>query len=220
MVNFASKLTFGPATADWQERLNVDRMRQYRAERARNIMKKNGLPVLLEASGVNIRYLTGLRGFAYPMCRFVLFFAEHDPVMYEHDGYYHMMPDQAPWIKEWRPARCWLTGACGLEASRYEAKQFAADIKSELEKRGLLGEKLGLGGFDGMAREALADVGIKNVVDTRSIMLEARSIKNQDEINCLKMAYAAADAAWFRAWELLRPGAIDVEISQEALMAF
>ena len=86
MVKFASKLTFGPATADWQERLNMDRLRQYRVERARKIMKKNGIPVLLEGSGVNIRYLTGLRGFAYPMCRFVLFFAEHDPVMYEHDG--------------------------------------------------------------------------------------------------------------------------------------
>ncbi|MBI2350637.1 MAG: hypothetical protein HYV00_04025, partial [Deltaproteobacteria bacterium] len=93
MVNFASKLTFGPTTADWQQRLNVERMRQYRMERARKIMRKNGIPVLLEAGGTNIRYLTALRGFAYPMCRFVLFFAEHDPVMYEHNGYYHMMPD-------------------------------------------------------------------------------------------------------------------------------
>ena len=82
MVNFASQLTFGPTTADWQQRLNVDRMRQYRVERARKIMKKNGIPVLLEASGTNVRYLTGLKGFNYPMCRFVLFFAEHDPVMY------------------------------------------------------------------------------------------------------------------------------------------
>ena len=30
-----------------------------------------------------------------------------------------------------------------------EAKAFAGEIKAELEKRGLLGEKLGLGGFDG-----------------------------------------------------------------------
>ena len=60
---------------------------------------------LLEANHHNIRYLTALRGFTYPMCRYVLFFAEHDPVMYEHDGYFHQMPDQCPWIKEWRPAR-------------------------------------------------------------------------------------------------------------------
>lgn len=219
MVRLASKLTFGPETADWQERLNMDRMRQYRVDRARKIMRKNGIPVLLEASGVNIRYLTGLRGFAYPMCRFVLFFAEHDPVMYEHNGYYHMMPDQAPWIKEWRPARCWLTGACGLEASQDEAKQFAADIRRELQDRGLLGEKLGLGGFDGIAREALIGAGIKNIVDTRATMLEARCIKNEDEINCLKMAAAIVDGVWYRVWENLKPGIKDTDLATIASTA-
>ena len=79
-------------------------------------MRKYGIAALLEANHHNIRYLTALKGFAYPMCRYVLFFAEHDAVMYEHDGYYHQMPDQCPWIKEWRPARSWLTGAPGPAA--------------------------------------------------------------------------------------------------------
>ena len=76
------------------------------------------IAAMLEANHHNIRYLTALKGFAYPMCRYVLFFAEHDPVMYEHNGYYHQMPDQCPWIKEWRPARSWLTGSPGPEAMR------------------------------------------------------------------------------------------------------
>lgn len=219
MVRLASKLTFGGAAADWQERINMERMRQYRTERARTIMRKNGIPVLLEASTANIRYLTALRGFNYPMCRYVLFFAEHDPVMYEHDGYYHQMPDQAPWIKEWRPARSWLTGAPGLDACQDEAKQFAADIRRELESRGLLGEKLGLGGFDGIAREALSAAGIKNIVDTRATMLEARSIKNQDEISCLKMAAAIVDGVWFRVWESLKPGRKDTDLAVVASAA-
>jgi Xaa-Pro aminopeptidase len=101
MVKFAPKLLFGPAAADWQERLNTERMRQYREERAKQIMRKHGIAALLEASPANIRYLTALRGYDYPMCRYVLFFAEGDSVMYEHDGWYHQMPDQAPWIKEW-----------------------------------------------------------------------------------------------------------------------
>jgi Xaa-Pro dipeptidase len=213
MVKLSSKLTFGPATADWQERLNPERMRQQRMERAKKIMRKNGIPVLLEANTHNIRYLTGLRGFNYPMCRYVLFFAEHDPVMYEHNGYYHQMPDQAPWIKEWRPARSWLTGAPGLEASKDEAKQFAADIHSELDKRGLLGERLALGGFDGIGREALTAAGVKNILDSRATMLEARAIKNQDEINCLKMVAAMVDGVWFRIWETLKPGIKDTDLA-------
>ena len=113
-------------------------MRRLRVERAQMLMRKNGVPAILEANHQNIRYLTALKGFAYPMCRYVLF-AEHDPVMYEHDGYYHQMPDQCPWIKEWRPARSWLTGSPS-EACAEEAKAFAGEIKAELEKRGLLGE--------------------------------------------------------------------------------
>jgi Xaa-Pro aminopeptidase len=213
MVEFASKLMFGPDSADWQERINMERMRGARVERARKIMRQNGIAALLDANTQNIRYLTALRGFAYPMVRYVLFFAEHDPVMYEHNGYYHQMPDQAPWIKEWRPARSWLTGAPGIEACRDEAKRFAADIKGELEKRGLLGEKLGLGGFDGTAREALVDAGVKNIVDSRPTMLETRSIKNQDEISCLKMIAAMVDGVWFRIWENLKPGIKDSDLA-------
>jgi len=213
MPKLASKLTFGPETADWQERIDPARMRNHRVERAREIMRRNGVPVLLEANTQNIRYLTGLRGFNYPMCRYVLFFAEHEPVMYEHNGYYHQMPDQAPWIKEWRPARSWLTGAPGLAACQEESRDFAADIKRELESRGLLGEKLGLGGCDGMAREALVNAGIKNIVDSRAMMLEARAIKNRDEISCLKMIAAMVDGVWFRIWERLKPGIRDSDLA-------
>ncbi|MFQ5850667.1 MAG: M24 family metallopeptidase [Candidatus Binatia bacterium] len=219
MVRMAPKPTFGAATADWQERINTERMRQQRAERAKKIMRKHGIPALLEAVPANTRYLTGLRGFDYPMCRYVLFFAEDDPIMYEHDGWYHQMPDQAPWIKEWRPARAWLTGAPGLEASQDEAKQFAADIRRELQARDLLGEKLALGGFDGIAREALMEAGIKQIVDSRPAMLEARAIKNQDEINCLKIAAAIVDGVWYRIWETLRPGIRDTDLATTAAAA-
>ena len=219
MVKMASKLTFGNQSSDWQERLNTDRMRRERIERARKMMRKHHIPVLLEANSPNIRYLTGLRGFNYPMCRYVLFFAEHDPVMYEHSGHFHQMPDQAPWIKEWRPARAWLTGACGTEASKYEAKQFAADIKKELKSRGLLGEKVGFSGFDGIAREALVAAGVKNLVDARTMMQEARCIKTQDEIACLKSAAAIVEGVWYRIWESLRPGVRDTDLSGIATKA-
>ena len=105
-----------------------------------------------------------------------------------------------------------MTGAPGPEACAAEAKAFAGEIKAELEKRGLLGEKLGLGGFDGTAREALINAGIKNIVDTRNIILEARMIKNQEEISCLKTCAAMVDGVWFRIWEGLKPGMRDTDL--------
>lgn len=217
MVKFGPRLTFGQEISDWQERINTERMRQYRAERAKQIMRKHGVPVLLEAVPANIRYLTATKGYEYPMVRYVLFFAEGDPVVFEHDGWLHQMPDQAPWIKEWRPGRAWLTGAPGLEACQDEAKQFAADIRGVLQSRGLLGEKIGFGGFDGIAREALVGAGIKNFVDSRPIMLEARCIKNVDEINCLKMAAAIVEGVWYRIWETIRPGIKDSRLGVVAV---
>lgn len=219
MVRFAPKLTFGAETTDWQERINADRMRRYRQERAKQIMRKHGIAALLEATSANVRYLTGTKGYEFPMVRYVLFFAEADLVMFEHDGWFHQMPDQAPWIKNWRPGRAWLAGAPGLEACQDEARQFAADIRDELQTRGLLGEKLALGGFDGIAREALTAAGIKNIVDARPLMLEARAIKNVDEINCLKMAAAIVEGVWYRIWETLRPGIRDTELARTAIAA-
>lgn len=219
MVRMASKLTFGTSIADWQERINVERMNRERAHRAREALRRHNVPAVLAARPENTRYLSGLRGPEFlPQLWYVLFFAEHDPVVFHHAGWIHMYPSQAPWIKHWRLARSWVNGGCGREAASEEARLFADGIYRELEERKLEREPLGVVGFDGVAQQALAAKGIKTV-EGWSLMLDATKTKTIDEINCLKMAYAAADAAWYRAWELLKPGAIDVEVSREALMA-
>ena len=219
MVRMASKLTFGTSIADWQERIDVARMRAERAERARKLMREHDIPVLLAARADNTRYLTGLRGPEFmPQLWYVLFFAEHDPVVFEHAGWHSQMPRDAPWIRHWRLARCWLAGAPGPRATQNEAKRFAAEVREELQARGLAGEKLGVTGFDGLAQQALREAGIATV-DAGSLMFEARAIKTADEINCLKTVAAICDAGWYRAWQALRPGVRDVEVSPLVVQA-
>ena len=48
MVQYSPKLTFGPETADWQERLNPDRMRRQRVERMQMLMRKYGIAASLK----------------------------------------------------------------------------------------------------------------------------------------------------------------------------
>ena len=50
---------FGIAGLDWQQRVNWDRMRTYRTERARAMMKKHGLGAVLCMYDENVRYITG-----------------------------------------------------------------------------------------------------------------------------------------------------------------
>ncbi|NIO10457.1 MAG: M24 family metallopeptidase [Deltaproteobacteria bacterium] len=56
------------------------------------------------------------------------------------------------------------------------------------------------------------EAGIKQIVDSRPTMKEAKAIKNQDEINCLKMVAAIVDGVWFRMWESIRPGLKDTDL--------
>jgi len=219
MVKMAKKLTFGTAIADWQERINVERMRGERAEKVRKVLKKHGVAAILAARPDNTRYLTGLRGAEFlPQLWYVLFFAEHDPVVFLHAGWYHNYPQEAPWIKHWRLARNWVNEGCGPEATEKEVALFAEGVHRELAERRLLGEKLAVVGFDGTSTQALSAKGI-NVTKGWPLMLEATKIKTVDEINCLKMAYAITDAAWNKTWELLKPGTDEVDVAHEAMLA-
>jgi Xaa-Pro dipeptidase len=218
MARLTTPLTFGPGTSDWQERINVERMRSHRAERARTVMRERGIPAVLAARPENTRYLTGLRGPEFqPQLWYVLFFAEHEPIVFHHAGWIRSYPEQVPWIREWRLARAWFGGA-GPDAIAEEARLFAAGVHEELRAHGLASEPLALVGFDRPAQEALRALGVQTV-DGAGLMLEATKIKSGDEINCLKVAYQAADAAWYRMWELLRPGANVDEVSHRALEA-
>jgi len=221
MVRLAEGLKFGAGVADWQERINVERLRTGRAERARTVLRARGVPAILAARPENTRYLTGLRGPEFqPQLWYVLFFAEHDPVVFHHAGWIQQYPEQAPWIREWRLARAWFSGGggAGPEAAAEEAKLFAEGICTELRERGLLDEPLAVVGIDGPGQAALTAAGVK-VVNGGPIMLEATKIKTPDEIRCLQMAYQVTDAAWMRAWELLRPGVTGDEVGREALGA-
>ncbi len=214
MVRMSSKLTFGTEAVDWQERINMSRMREERAGRARQVMRKHGVAVMLVTGGPNCRYLTGVRDAVHrPQLGYVLFFVEHDPVVFAHAGWYHQLQDQVPWIKNWRIGRAWLQAGPGPEATAEEAKLFASEIYQELKERGLTQEKLAMVAFDGTAREALSELGIK-MVDGWPLMLEATAIKTVDEINCLKTVAAICEAGWYKAWETLRPGMRDTELSR------
>ena len=50
---------FGIAGLDWQQRVNWDRLRKYRTERARERMKAHGLGAMLCMYDENVRYITG-----------------------------------------------------------------------------------------------------------------------------------------------------------------
>jgi Xaa-Pro aminopeptidase len=155
-----------------------------------------------------------------PQLYYSLFFVEYDAIVFDHAGHYQQTKDQIPWMKpeNFRIARAWLGGIPGREATHEEALLFAKEIREELENKGLLKEKLGVVGLDGPAIAALNEVGL-TPTDVWPLILEVRSIKTKDEINCFKIAAAIVDAAWYAVYETLKPGVRDKDVMGAAYKA-
>jgi Xaa-Pro aminopeptidase len=206
MVKMASKLIFGPQRSDLREDINIPRMREERAAKMKRVLKREGIPAVLVTYEPNVRYLTGFSWAEFmTFLSYALFFAEHDPVIYAHAGSYHQMPDQMPWIKEWRIARSWLMEIAGPEATQEEVSLFAREIQDELKKRGLAKEKLGIIGFEHRTREALKALGL-NLVEAWPLLLEASATKTVDEINCFKMVASMLSSGWQRVRDACKIG--------------
>ena len=205
-MKWSPKLTHGIDYTDTFEGLNFARMREERAAKAKQVLRKRGIPAILVTGEPNVRYLTGFSWREFqPFLSYTLFFAEHDPILFAHAGSYQQMPDQAPWIKQWRIARASLQGICGPEAAQEEARLFAQEVYQELKEKGLAKEKIGIVGFDYMATEALKQAGI-TLVEGFPLLLEASKTKTQDEITCLKLAASFCSSGWQRALEVMKPG--------------
>lgn len=214
MARYASRLSYGTGIVDWQERVDPVRLRKERADKLREVMKRNDVAVLLLQREDNIRYATGLAGDAFqPGLRYCLFFVDHETVIWEHAGRQEHR-DEWPWIKpeNWRLPRCWLGGVAGEEPSVETAKIYAAEILQELKDKGLAGERLGVTALDGYAHRALAEAGI-STFDAQSLLMEAREVKTSDEINCLKMITTMSDRAWYIIWESMKPGMRDIDLT-------
>ena len=78
---------FGIAGMDWQQRINWDRLREYRIERARQMMKKHGLGALLCMYDENCRYITGTLTPGWnrlkPGLRYAMLCGDGRPVLFE-----------------------------------------------------------------------------------------------------------------------------------------
>ena len=192
--------------------INYERMRKERLEKAQAALKRNGIAAALLFRSENIRYvMSTIYTDFLDRLRYSVLFAEHEPLLFEAPGKYAL--GDAPWVKpeQVKLSLQWACQSPGKEASKESAKQFAASIKSELEKKGLAREPLGVDDIDEVGRQALLDVGLK-LINAMPVMLEARAVKTRDEINCIHMVTNLCDAAHYAMYEALKPGVRERDI--------
>src|SRR5262249_33556993 len=189
---------FGIAGLDWQQRVNWDRMKKYRTERAREHMKKHGLGAMLCMYDENVRYLTGTLTPGWnrlkPGLRYALLCGDGAPVLFEQGDLGFQIERHSPWIpkENVRYSYAWIKGAAGAAAQQH-VKTFADAIVYEMKRHGVAGQKLGVDFIDINMMNIFKDKKI-NWVDGMTPMMEARAVKNADEQECMRIVGSIGDA--------------------------
>ncbi|MGZ5154214.1 MAG: aminopeptidase P family N-terminal domain-containing protein, partial [Burkholderiales bacterium] len=201
---------FGMVGLDWQERINWDRLRKYRLERARERMKAHGLGAMLLMYDENVRYVTSTLTPGWnrlkPGLRYAMLCGDDAPVLFEQGDIGYQIERHSPWIpkENVRWSYAWIKGAAG-PASLQQVRKFTNAIKQEMKKSNVAGMKLGVDFIDINMIQIFQEEKIE-WTDGMSPMMEARAVKNVDEQECMRMVGAIGDAAHWECMKFLKPG--------------
>ncbi len=183
-------LGLGQMQVDWEERVNFDRMRKERLEKGKKALEVNDVDAVFAFRWENVRYLTAHRFHLWPVIFFgftqaVLGKGMENAVLYTMDDEH--VRARMPWVKE---SVRFAAGAALEDPDG--AEKWAKDAKEVLEKAGIeKPETIAVDAWSPALYKALPKVfpGAK-FIDGQDLMMQARAIKTEDEINCLKIAYA------------------------------
>src|SRR5437867_2262886 len=199
--------TFGTMAVDWENRVDLDRLRRERLARIKDLLAKSHLGALLCFDMNNVRYITATHIGTWAqdkISRFTLLPQNDEPILWDFGSAARHHQQNCPWLGDRSRAGIpLLRGAMSPEMGR--AENVARKIKVALEKRGLHKEPLGVDVVEPPILFALEKEGIK-VVDGQQVMSDARVIKTQDEISLLNHSAAMVDAAYDELYRAMKPG--------------
>jgi len=199
---------------DFEERVDFERLRNYRLQRAKEALENSDLGALLLFDVNNIRYVsaTMIGEWARDKAtRYVLLPRGGEPIVWDFGSAARHHKLFAPWIrpKDSRAGFLGLRGAVPPSAGFFASA--VAEIKSILAAAGLAGEPVGVDIAETPLLLELQAAGLQ-VRDCQQVMLDARLIKSPDEIALLSMAAAMVDGVYQDIVEALKPGVRENEI--------
>ncbi|MHB1166123.1 MAG: M24 family metallopeptidase [Candidatus Nanopelagicales bacterium] len=193
---------------DWEERVDFGRLRDYRIARARQALEASDLGALLVFESSNIRYLTathiGTWGFNKTE-RWALLTRTGEPWVWDFGSAAKNHRMYSPWLipEHSRGGNNGLQGAIAPTSGLPHGT--AQEIAAILREEGVAGMPVGIDVVEIPMLRALEAAGI-TVKDGQQVMLDARQIKNRDEILLLSQAAAMVDGVYQDIYEFLKPG--------------
>jgi Xaa-Pro dipeptidase len=204
----------GHTQVDFEERVNFRRLHDYRLARTRAALANSGLGALLCFDQHNIRYTTSTvigEWARDKLTRYSLLTGNGDPYIWDFGSAARHHKLHAPWLHQdhCRAGLTGMRGAVGADLTLF--RDAAREIKSILAAEGVANMPLGVDMIELPMMFALQDAGIE-VRDGQQAMLQAREVKNLDELMLLNMASAMVDGVYEDIAEALKPGVKESEI--------
>ena len=219
--------TYGHSGVDWENRVDLERLRIERLSRLKAELAKSSLGSLLTFDFHNIRYMTATHIGTWAMDKMIRFSVlprGGEPILWDFGSAAKHHQLYSPWLDQAHAdagtnghaphhnATTGLGARAGISTLRGaispnagQAESVAEKIYEVLKIHGLENEPLGVDIIEPPVMFALQAKGIK-VVDGQQVFLAARRIKTKDEITLLTTAASMVDAAYDQLYEFLRPG--------------
>ncbi|MCP3028901.1 Xaa-Pro peptidase family protein [Halobacillus sp. A5] len=193
--------------------IDLVRMRQYRLGRVRDQLKKLGCGGIVIFDPVNLRYATGSRNMQVFMlrnpARYAFIPVEGPVTLFDFPNCEHLS-EGLETIDEVRPAITLSYVASG-ENLYDNAKQWAKEIEDLVRQHAGENKKLAVDYIPSVGAIELAKRGIE-VMDGQEPVEHARSIKNKQEIEAMKISVRTAEEGMIRMQEALKPGITENEL--------
>src|SRR5262245_54929974 len=199
---------WGTMGVDFESRVEFDRMRRYRIARARQALENSDLGASTRFDINNIRYVSATKIGEWErdkLARFALLAKGQEPIVWDFGS--AAVPHQlySPWLLK-EHCKAGLVGLRGTVPPSFGLmKHHAEEVASLLRDAGVAGMPVGVDIIEPPMMFELEKAGLK-VQDGQQVMLEAREVKNIDEIALLNRAAAMVDGAYHLIDEELKPG--------------
>ena len=206
----------GQIGVDYEHRVDFERLRSYRLERAQTALEASECGAFLLFDFYNIRYTTqtwigGALG--DKMIRYALLMRGREPILWDFGSAVRHHKLYSDWVPDdnYRAGFLGFRGAVAPEGGAALMVDAVAEIKSLLTAEGLADAPVGLDIVEPPFLFEMQRQGLR-VADAQQSMLDARVIKNQDEIMLLNQAAAMVDGVYQDIVDALKPGVRENEI--------
>jgi Xaa-Pro aminopeptidase len=209
--------SFGTVGMDWQQRINWQRMREYRLSRARDAMRRHGLGAILCMYDENVRYITSTLTPGWcrlkPGLRYAVLVEGREPILFEQGDIGIHVEKHSPWLpkENIRHSFSWIKGAAG-PASEMQVAKFTKALLEALEEAGVSDQPLGVDFIDINMIRGFERAGI-TWTDGMTPMMQARSVKNVDEQEAMRIVGAIGDALHYEFSKFLKPGLTENQVT-------